>query len=170
MILTIKTTQKKFIYFKYNLYNNYGIVGLIHTPTARIYDEGVHGITVYDGTPNQTVTLSSNPYDWFEASFFYTNVQDRPYCYDFSTPFCNQDFKDKGFNAKFLIRRETNRFPAIAIGFRDMAGTGLFEGEYLVASKRLNSIDFTLGLGWGTMSKDTFSNPLKKIDNYLLNF
>ena len=63
--------------FEYNLYNNYGIVGLIHTPTARTYNEGVHGITVYKGTPNQTVTLSANPFDWFEASFFYTNVQDR---------------------------------------------------------------------------------------------
>ena len=55
--------------FEHNLYNNYGIVGLIHTPTARSYDEGVHGITLYDGTPNQTVTLSANPFDWMEASF-----------------------------------------------------------------------------------------------------
>ena len=47
--------------FEYNLYNNYGIVGLISTPTARSYDEGVHGVTVYNGTPNQTVTLSANP-------------------------------------------------------------------------------------------------------------
>ena len=61
--------------FKYNLYNNYGIVGTIHTPSARTFDEGVHGITVYGGTPNQTVTLSANPFDWFEASFFYTNVK-----------------------------------------------------------------------------------------------
>ena len=55
--------------FEYNQYNNYGIVGTIHTPSARTYDEGVHGITVYRGTPNQTVTLSANPFDWFEASF-----------------------------------------------------------------------------------------------------
>ena len=55
--------------FEHNLYNNYGIVGTIHTPSARTYDEGVHGITVYRGTPNQTVTLSANPFDWFEASF-----------------------------------------------------------------------------------------------------
>ena len=51
--------------FEHNSYNNYGIVGLIHTPTARSYDEGVHGITLYDGTPNQTVTLSANPFDWY---------------------------------------------------------------------------------------------------------
>ena len=62
--------------FEYNQYNNYGIVGTIHTPSARTFDEGVHGITVYYGDPNQTVTLSASPFEWFEASFFYTNVKD----------------------------------------------------------------------------------------------
>ena len=64
--------------YEYNLYNNYGIVGTIHTPSARTFDEGVHGVTLYNGTPNQTVTLSASPFDWLEASFFYTNIQDRP--------------------------------------------------------------------------------------------
>ena len=36
--------------FDLNTYNNHGVVGLINTPTARFYDEGVHGITLYDGT------------------------------------------------------------------------------------------------------------------------
>ena len=43
-------------------------------PTARFYDEMAHGITVYDGTPDQKITLTSNPYDWLEA--FYTNIQE----------------------------------------------------------------------------------------------
>ena len=152
--------------FKYNLYNNYGIVGLIHTPTARIYDEGVHGITVYDGTPNQTVTLSSNPYDWFEASFFYTNVQDRPYCYDFSTPFCNQDFKDKGFNVKVRVKEE-GKLPAIAIGLNDFAGTGIYSSEYIVGSYGINKTDFHFGLGFGLLdgSDLSFKNPLGYISD-----
>ena len=29
--------------FAYNQYNNYGIVGTIHTPSARTFNEGVHG-------------------------------------------------------------------------------------------------------------------------------
>ena len=62
--------------YEFNLYNNYGIVGTIHTPSARTFEEGVHGITAYAGTPNQTVTVSANPFDWLEASFFYTNVED----------------------------------------------------------------------------------------------
>ena len=60
--------------YDFNIYNNHGVVGLINIPTARTYDEGVHGIVIYDGTPDQKITLSSNPYDWLEASFFYTNT------------------------------------------------------------------------------------------------
>ena len=56
--------------FNYNIYNNHGILGLINQPTARFYDESVHGITIYDGTPDQKITLTSNPFDWMEASFF----------------------------------------------------------------------------------------------------
>ena len=154
--------------FEYNLYNNYGIVGLIHTPTARTYDEGVHGITVYNGTPNQTVTLSSNPYDWLEASFFYTSVQDRPYCYDFTSPFCKQDFKDKGFNLKVRLKEE-GKFPAIAIGLNDFAGTGIYSSEYIVGSYGINKTDFHFGLGFGLLdgSDQSFKNPLGYIsDNF----
>ena len=35
----------------------------------------VHGITVYDGAPDQKITLTSNPYDWLEASLFYNNIK-----------------------------------------------------------------------------------------------
>jgi hypothetical protein len=152
--------------FKYNLYNNYGIVGTIHTPSARTYNEGVHGITVYAGTPNQTVTLSAHPFDWFEASFFYTNVEDRPYCYDFSSPTCLQDFKDKGFNFKLRLK-EQGVFPAIAIGLNDFAGTGLYSSEYIVGSYGINRTDFHFGLGFGLLdgSDLSFKNPLTYISD-----
>ena len=39
--------------FDFNTYNRHGIVGLINTPTARFYDEGVHGITVYGSDIDQ---------------------------------------------------------------------------------------------------------------------
>ena len=152
--------------FKYNLYNNYGIVGTIHTPSARTFDEGVHGITVYGGNPNQTVTLSAHPFDWFEASFFYTNVTDRPYCYDFTSETCLQDFKDKGFNFKLRLK-EQGVFPAIAIGLNDFAGTGLYSSEYIVGSYGINRTDFHFGLGFGLLdgSDLSFKNPLTYISN-----
>ena len=80
-------------------------MGVINTPSARFYDEGVHGLTVYDGTPDQKATLSASPYDWLEASFYYTNVQNRRYCPFEEYDFCKQDLKDKGFNVKIRLKR-----------------------------------------------------------------
>ena len=116
--------------YDFNLYNNYGIVGTIHTPSARTFEEGVHGLTLYKGTPNQTVTLSANPFNWLEASFFYTSVQDRPYCYEPTDVVCQQDFKDKGFNIKARLK-EQGVFPAVAIGLNDLAGLGFIAQNIL---------------------------------------
>jgi hypothetical protein len=146
--------------YQFNLYNNYGIVGTIHTPSARTFNEGVHGLTLYKGTPNQTVTLSASPFDWLEASFFYTNITDRPYCYDFTSEFCLQDFKDKGFNVKTRLK-EQGVFPALAIGLNDFAGTGLYSSEYIVGSYGINRTDFHFGIGFGLLNGSDlrFKNP-----------
>ena len=146
--------------YQYNLYNNYGIVGTIHTPSARTLEEGVHGVTLYKGTPNQTITLSANPFNWLEASFFYTNVTDRPYCYEFADVVCQQDFKDKGFNVKARLK-EQGVFPAVAIGLNDLAGTGIYSSEYIVGSYGINRTDFHFGIGFGLLdgSDLRFKNP-----------
>ncbi len=142
--------------FEYNSYNNHGVIGLINMPTARFYDEASHGITLYDGTPDQKITLTSSPYDWLEASFFYTNLQGVPYGSGF-----DQDYKDKGFNFKVRLKEE-GVLPAIAIGINDIAGTGLYSSEYIVASYGINKLDLHFGLGWGALNGSTnkIKNPL----------
>ena len=92
--------------FTFNTFNNHGSIGLVNMPTARFYNESSFGLTIYDGNPDQKITMSSFPFNWLEASFFYTNIQDKPYCiYDFD-PVCNQDYKDKGFNFKLRLKEE----------------------------------------------------------------
>ncbi|MEL0238562.1 MAG: YjbH domain-containing protein [Gammaproteobacteria bacterium] len=151
--------------FKYNTYNNHGVIGLINMPTARFYDEQSHGLTIYDGTPDQKMTFTSSPYNWMEASIFYTNIQGTPY-----PGFEYQDYKDKGFNLKLKLKEQDN-FPAIAIGLMDFAGTGLYSSEYIVTSYGINNIDMHIGLGWGTLngSKDSIKNPLGYISNNFKN-
>lgn len=145
--------------FIYNSFNNHGSIGLINTPSARFYDEGSFGITIYDGTPDQKVTLTSSPYSWLEASFFYTNIQGMPYPgYEY------QDYKDKGFNIKVRLK-EQNKLPAIAIGINDLAGTGFYSSEYIVGSYEMGDLDFHFGLGWGTLNGlEDFQNPLTFLD------
>jgi hypothetical protein len=150
--------------FKYNSFNNHGVIGLVNMPSARFYDESSFGITLFSSDPDQKITLTSFPFDWLEASFFYTNIKDKPYCIIESDPVCNQDYKDKGFNFKIRLKSE-GVFPALAIGLNDVAGTGYYSSEYIVGSYGINNTDFHFGLGWGNMngSKRSFSNPLGKI-------
>ena len=147
--------------FIYNSFNNHGVIGLINTPSARFYNEASFGITAYDGTPDQKITLTSSPYNWMEASFFYTNIQNKPYCNQSFDPVCQQDYKDKGFNFKFRLKEE-DTLPAIAIGINDIAGTGLYSSEYIVGSYGINKTDFHFGIGWGALngSNNSFKNPL----------
>ncbi|MDA8696236.1 YjbH domain-containing protein [Gammaproteobacteria bacterium] len=148
--------------FKYNSFNNHGVIGLINMPSARFYDEASHGITIYDGTPDQKITMTSFPYDWMEASFFYMNIEEIRLCRNnqFGDRFC-QGYKDKGFNFKFRLKEE-GAWPAIAVGINDIAGTGYYSSEYIVASYGINRMDFHFGVGWGTLngSSNSFKNPL----------
>ena len=147
--------------FVNNSFNNHGVVGLINMPSARFYDESVHGITIYDGEPDQKITMTSSPFDWMEASFFYTNIQGKPYCSQSLDVFCQQDYKDKGFNFKIRIKEE-GLWPAIAVGINDIAGTGYYSSEYIVGSYGINRTDLHFGIGWGTLngSTNTFKNPM----------
>ena len=151
--------------FNYNSYNNHGVVGLINTPTARFYNEAVAGISIYDGTPDRKITMTASPYDWLEASFFYTSIQGRGYLDD-----PNGDYIDKGFNFKLRLKEE-GQLPALAIGVYDIAGTGFYSSEYIVASYGIGKIDLHFGLGWGNLdgSSKSFKNPLGYVDNSFKN-
>jgi hypothetical protein len=134
-------------------------------PTARFYDESSYGYTLYNGDPDQKITMTSFPYDWMEASFFYTNIQDKPY-----PGFPDEDYKDKGFNFKLRLKEE-GALPAIAIGINDIAGTGYYSSEYIVGSYGISNMDFHFGLSWGTLnnSKNSIKNPLGKINSQFYN-
>lgn len=153
-VFTFLVTDIKADSFIYNTYNNHGVVGLINMPTARFFDESSGGISFYYGQPDQKITVTSSPYDWMEASFFYTNIDGKEYGSGF-----DQDYKDKGFNVKFKIKEE-GRLPSLAIGLNDFAGTGFYSSEYIVGSYGIDNIDFHFGVGWGNLNgKNSYKNP-----------
>ncbi|MBL6455425.1 YjbH domain-containing protein [Belnapia sp. T6] len=68
---------------------------------------------------------------------------------------------DRAFDLKARLWEEGAWRPALAIGAQDVIGTGLYAGEYLVASKRVWDVDLTLGLGWGRLGTGgDLGNPL----------
>jgi hypothetical protein len=75
-------------------------------------------------------------------------------------------YYDRNYEAKFLLLREQELVPQLAVGVRDLVGTGVFGSEYLVASKQIGAFDVTLGMGWGRLAGDgLFSNPLTSISD-----
>src|SRR5258706_7237012 len=127
--------------------NDWGEVGLLQTPSARMAEPGTLSVTFSHVWPYTRGNVFLQPLDWLEAGFRYSEVANRPY-----GPTGGQTAKDKSFDAKFRLWRESVHVPEFAVGFRDLAGTGLFSSEYFVASKRYGSLDLSLGLAWGYMA------------------
>ena len=93
-----------------------------------------------------------------DATIFYVDITGKEYGSGFK-----QSYKDKGFNLKISPFKLLDH--SFAIGFNDMAGTGLFRSEYLAFSRSLNNFNYTVGIGWGAYNNGiAFNNPLIKIN------
>tara|TARA_B100001057_G_scaffold394219_1_gene403351 strand:+ start:4324 stop:6447 length:2124 start_codon:yes stop_codon:yes gene_type:complete len=142
--------------------SNYGNTGILETPNARMMQEASLRFNFSSSFPNEFTSLTASPFNWMEATYRYTeikNVKYGPASYS-----GNQSLKDKGFDVKALIRKESSFGPALAIGLRDIAGSGDFSSEYFVATKRFGHLDLSLGLGWGVLGTDNnITSPLESI-------
>ena len=152
-------------YYPYELgptSSNYGNTGLLEMPSARLMKEGTVKFGISASYPNEYTFLTTSPFSWLEAGYRYTEQKTRKY-----GPFIysgNQTLKDKGFDIKFRVLEESFYLPSVAIGVRDMAGTGLFSGEYIVGSKKFGHLDLSVGIGWGLLGADgNIRNPLTSL-------
>ncbi|EHK5437001.1 YjbH domain-containing protein [Aeromonas hydrophila] len=139
--------------------SDFGGVGLLQMPTARMAKEGEFSANYFDNEQYRRWSVSVQPFEWFEATLRYTDVRTR--LYSSSPSFSgDQTYKDKGIDFKFRLMQESTWIPTVSLGFRDLMGTGLFDSEYVVASKRYGPFDFTLGMGWGNMGESgNITNP-----------
>ncbi|MDA9868475.1 YjbH domain-containing protein [Gammaproteobacteria bacterium] len=151
--------------FKEYSFSNYGTLGLIQNPNARFLDEGSLGFSWSHNDPYLRGSLIAYPFNWLEVSYQYADINNRLYSNveEFSG---SQSLKDKSFDTKIRLIKESQSLPQIAVGFRDIAGTGLFSSEFIVASKNLSkSLDLTMGIGWGNLSGQLTKNPLSVISD-----
>ncbi|WP_461606092.1 YjbH domain-containing protein [Aeromonas allosaccharophila] len=138
---------------------DFGGVGLLQMPTARMAKTGEFSANYVDNDQYLRWSISAQPFDWFEATLRYTDVRTRKYSpnEDFSG---DQTYKDKAMDFKFSLWQESNYLPQVSVGFRDLMGTGLFDSEFMTASKRYGPFDFTIGIGWGNMAESgNIKNP-----------
>ncbi|AHG19860.1 membrane protein [Chania multitudinisentens RB-25] len=138
---------------------DFGGAGLLQTPTARMAKEGEFSFNYRDNDQYRFYSVSVQPMPWLETTIRYTDVRTRKYSSDPSFS-GSQTYKDKSFDVKLRLWQEGYWLPEVSAGVRDIGGTGLFDGEYLVASKAWGPLDFTLGMGWGYLgNRGDIRNP-----------
>ena len=139
--------------------SDWGGAGLLQTPTARMADEGEVAFTTSRVVPYTRYNFTLQPLPWLEGVFRYTDISNR--AYGPASLSGDQSYKDKSIDVKVRLWQESRYLPTVAVGIRDLGGTGLFGSEYVVGSKRFGPIDASLGLAWGYMgSRGDISNPL----------
>lgn len=141
--------------------HDFGGVGLLQTPTARMAPAGAFSLNANRTSPYSRYSISAQPLPWLESTIRYIAISNVSYSSSGSN---DQSFKDKAIDAKFRLWRENHWAPEVALGFRDIGGTGLFSSEFVVANKRYNNFDFSLGIAWGYIgNRGDFDNPLSVI-------
>jgi hypothetical protein len=134
----------------------FGGMGVIETRNARFREDG---------------TLEAGASLRHQRRFWFVNFQ--------ALPFLETTFRlterlnattgegmttDRAFDLKLRLLREGDWTPALALGLQDFIGTGLYSGEYLVASKRWWGLDVSAGLGWGRLGTGgEWNNPLGEV-------
>lgn len=122
----------------------YGMPGVIEMPSARVYPDAELVLT-FGGFPGQlrnTLTFQITPR--LTGSFRYSRIE------DFQPG--DRTLYDRSFDIAFQVLTETATRPSVSIGLRDFIGTGIYGGEYVVASKTFGDrVTVTGGLGWGRL-------------------
>ena len=139
---------------------DFGGAGILDLPTARMRPDGVLTLGTSQQDTEDIYSVTYQAFPWLEGTFRYIiqNPGGKLESREFN--------RDRSFEVKGLLLEETALTPALALGLRDMLGTGIFSSEYLVASKRLGRADLTLGMGWGRLaSRNQFPNPVAQLFN-----
>lgn len=146
---------------------DFGGVGLMQMPSGRMAPEGEFNIGASYNNEYHFYNVSLQLMPWFETTIRYTLVQDSLYNSDedFSG---DTKYTDKGIDFKVRLLEESTWIPETSIGVRDFGGTGLFDGEFVAATKRFGNLDVTLGMGWGYLGQNgNITNPFcKASDKY----
>jgi len=137
-----------------SIHSQYGGVGLLKTRTARMAPDSTLATAISWNDQQQRYSLTFQAAPWLETTFSYTGFQIQN----------RDDTFDRQFDVKVKLWDEEKYIPQVAIGLQDFLGTGVFAGEYIVASKRLGPLDLSFGVGWGRLgSRDDVSNPLTEV-------
>ncbi|WP_353143481.1 YjbH domain-containing protein [Paracoccus sp. (in: a-proteobacteria)] len=132
-----------------NVLNSYGLPGGVETPTAEMLPDGTLGGTLsYNGLGRRhNIIFQLHPR--ITTAFRYARVEGMEDHIDA----LDNHIWDRSFDIRFQVLDESGWRPAVAVGLQDFLGTGVYSGEYIVASKTITpKIRASLGVGWGRLA------------------
>ena len=119
--------------------SDYGTTGLVDIPTARFEKDGLFSVGASTDERHKQFSITYQATPWLQGTFRYTGFNEFFYW-------------DRNYEFKARLWEEELYLPQVAVGIRDMVGTGVFGSEYVVASKQFGRTDVTLGVGWGRLA------------------
>ena len=133
--------------------SDFGTTGIIDIPSARMENDGSLKISFSNQDIANITNITYQATPWLQTTFRYSYGK----------------AKDRSYSAKITLLKESKYKPNVAIGIKDLIGTGFWDSEYIVASKKINNIDVSLGLGWGRLAQNnSIKNPLINISNIFM--
>lgn len=139
---------------------SWGGVGLIETRTARMRPDGTLEAGVSNRLQRRNWFVNFQAFPWLEATFRFTERLNATTGRGTTT--------DRSFDVRVRLVEETRFTPAVAVGLQDFLGTGIYGGEYVVASKRFGPLDVSLGTGWGRLGTEAdLTNPFCRLADRL---
>lgn len=135
-------------------YNAYGAPGLVDMPVATMPGDAETAITLSRAAGTTRTTFNFQVLPRVSGSFRYSIVD------DYSGP--GDDLFDRSFDLRLSVLEERTGWPGLTVGLQDFLGTGVFSGEYVVATKTVApGLRLTGGIGWGRFGiRNGFDNPL----------
>lgn len=127
--------------------NNWGGTGLMEIPTARVMEENTFRLGVSLQDPYLHYYGAISPFKGLEFDLRVTEVLGTKITSPGWEGYGND--KTKVIDMKYQIISEGKYLPAFSIGIMDPHGTRQYASQYLVASKQVYPLDFTVGFGNG---------------------
>jgi hypothetical protein len=125
---------------------NWGGTGLMEMPNARVLDDGVIRFGAAQAGSYRWYAGTMGVLPRLEFGGRFTEFLN----YHLSDEYGNN--KDKAFDIKLQILKESKYIPAVAIGVNDFWGTRLFPSEYIAFSRQIYPLDITFGFGTKRLS------------------
>ncbi len=126
--------------------NSYGLPGGVETPSAEALPDGVISGTISATELARRNNVIFQLHPRITTGLRYSRVS------GISDHNEMGHIWDRSFDIRFQALDAEGWRPAVAIGLQDFLGTGVYSGEYIVATKDLTpTLRASIGLGWGRL-------------------